>query len=129
MRSGRAAPGASLAEEALRIDRRHAAAARGGDGLAIPMILDVPGGEDARQVGLGGAFLHDQIAALVGVEDVLEELGVRVVADRHEHAAGGDLADLVGLPVPQLRPRDALAGPAQDLLDDAVEAPLDLLVG
>ena len=49
-----------ILQKPLRVDRGHAAAAGGGDRLAVNVILDVAAGEDAGDVGL---------TALVG-EDV-----------------------------------------------------------
>ena len=40
---------ALLAQEPLRVERGRAARAGGGDGLAVDVVLDVAGGEDARR--------------------------------------------------------------------------------
>ena len=74
-------------EVALGVERRHAARAGGGDRLAVDVVLDVAGREDAGDVRLGRAGPRDEVAGLVVVELVEEELRVRVVADRDEEAA------------------------------------------
>ena len=61
---------------------------------------------------------QDEIAVLVHVELPLEEVGVRLVADGHEHAVARDGLDGAGLEVLHARPGDAaLARLADDLLD------------
>ena len=50
------------------------------------MVLHVARGEDALDAGARRAGLGDEVAVLVVVEPVEEELGVRVVADRDEEA-------------------------------------------
>ena len=73
----------------LRIQRGHAARAGTGDGLAIDVILHVPGGEYARDAGGGGiaveAGLGGDIAVFHG-EFASEDVGVGLVADGDEHA-------------------------------------------
>ena len=76
----------SRGEEALGVERAHAARPGRGDRLPVDVILHVADGEDARDVRLGRARLRDQVARLVVVELVEEELRVRVVADRDEQA-------------------------------------------
>ena len=83
-----------LSQEPLCVERRRAAGARGGDCLAVDMVLDVAGGEDARTLRLRRLAPGDQVAVLVVVERVHEELGRRVVADRNEQAVGGVVARL-----------------------------------
>src|SRR5580693_9129563 len=41
-------------QEALSVERRHAAGTGAGDSLAVDMVLHVAGGEDARDAGGGG---------------------------------------------------------------------------
>ena len=88
-------------EEPLGVEGRHAAGARRGDRLAVDVVLHVAGREDARDVRLGRAGLRHEVAVLVVVELVDEELRVRVVADRDEERAGLDLLRLAGLGVAQ----------------------------
>src|SRR5437764_13243074 len=54
---------ALLLEEALRIQRRHAAGARRGDGLAVDVVLHIARCEDARHAG------HRCEAAEAGARD------------------------------------------------------------
>src|SRR5579862_4604568 len=78
----------SVGEEALGVERRHAAGPGGGDGLAVGVVGDVPGGEDSRDVGGCRAWLDQEIAALVEVELPLEQLGVGLVPDGDEQPLG-----------------------------------------
>ena len=57
-------PSGSMRKKPLRLQRRHAAAARGRDGLAPLLVLDVPAGKHARDAGLGGPGLGDDVARL-----------------------------------------------------------------
>ena len=45
-------------EVAIGIQRRHAAGARRGDGLAVDMVRDIAGGEDARHAGRRGVTVE-----------------------------------------------------------------------
>src|SRR4051794_24362045 len=114
-------------EPALGVQGRHRAAARGSDGLAVGVVDDVAGREHALAVGLGRARLGNQVARVVMVELVEEELRVRVVADRDEEPVGREVARLAGVEVAQLdRARLAVVG--QHLIDDVRRHELDLLV-
>src|SRR5581483_9966346 len=81
-------------EQPLGVERRHTAGARRRHRLAIDVILHVAGGEDAADVRLGRAGLRDEIAGVVVVELVDEELRVRVVPDRDEDAVDRELPRL-----------------------------------
>src|SRR6185436_19206946 len=72
-------------EPALRVDRGLAAVARRGDGLAIPVVVDVAGDEDALDPCVS-FIVDDEVALGVDLEPVLERLGVGAVADRDEQA-------------------------------------------
>src|SRR5689334_19985138 len=72
-------------EVVLGVDRRHAAAAGGGDGLAVERIGHVAGGEHARDRGARRAWRDLEIAALVHRHLAGEERGVGLMADRHEY--------------------------------------------
>ena len=114
-------------EPALGVQGGHRARACGRDGLAVGVVDDVAGGEDALAVGLGRAGLRHQVARLVVVELVEEELGVRVVADGDEQAVRRQLARLVGVEVAQ--PHGArLSVLGEHLVDDVRRDELDLLV-
>ena len=111
-------------EVPLGVERAHTARAGGGDGLPVDVVLDVADGEHARDVRLGRAGLRDQVAVLVVLELVDEELRVRVVADRDEEAAGLDLERLARLGVAQ--PDAGHRRVAEHLLDDVRGQELDL---
>ena len=51
-------------QKSLRIDRRHAAAAGGGDRLAVDVILHVAAGEDGGDVGLAAFVGEDGALSL-----------------------------------------------------------------
>ena len=114
-----------LGEQALGVERRHTAGAGGGDRLAVDVILHVAGGEDAVDVRLGRAGRREQVAGLVVVELVDEELRVRVVADRDEDAV--DRLAPTSRPVCDVAQPNALdLAVAEDLVDDGVRQELDL---
>ena len=81
---------------ALGVEGGRAAAAGGGDGLAVGVVDQVAAGEDARQVGQRRAALHQDVALVVEVDLALDQLAARVVADGDEQAGDGDVALLAG---------------------------------
>ena len=70
-------------QPAFRVDRRHAARSRGGDCLAVHVILDVPAGEDALDVR-GRAIVGDQVAGVFHLQLSAEEIRVRAMPDGDE---------------------------------------------
>src|SRR6185312_8081324 len=114
-------------EPALGVQGRHRAAARGGDSLPVRVVDDVAGCEDAFAVRLGRARLRHEIAGLVVVELLEEELRVRVVPDRDEEPVRGHLSRLVRVEVAQAD-RGRLAVLGEHLVDDVRRQELDLLV-
>src|SRR6187551_3348745 len=86
-------------EEALGVERAHAAGPGGCDRLAIRVILDVADGEYAGDVGLGRAWRCDQVTRVVVLELVQEQFRVRVVADRDEEPVGRVVDHLARLDV------------------------------
>ena len=70
-----------LREEAFGIEGGHTPRAGRCDSLAVDVILDVAGGEDAGDVRLRRARLRDEIPGLVVVEPVEEQCRGRVVAE------------------------------------------------
>ena len=76
-----------LFQKALRIERRHAAGAGTRDCLAVDVVLHVAGGEHAGHTGhcrhAGEAALGDEVAVF-HLQLALEDVGVRLVADRDE---------------------------------------------
>ena len=118
-----------LGEEPLCVERGGTSGAGGGHRLPVDVILHVAGREDARDVRLGRLALRDQVAVLVVVEPVDEQLRRRIVADRDEEAVGRVLDRLVGLDVPQQDARQLAGVDPERLLDDERRQDLDLLVG
>src|SRR4051812_25096541 len=132
---GRLAPGCGLGghqmalacgEKPLGVERSHRARAGRRDRLAVDVVLHVADGEHAGDVRLGRVRLRDQVAGVVVVERLEEELRVRVVADRDEEPFGWQLPRLVGLRVAQADARHLQV--AEHLVDDGVRHPLDLVV-
>src|SRR5215210_1425819 len=80
-----------VAQEPLGVERRHAAAPGGGHRLAVGVVHEIARGEDARDTGASGTALHLHVAVLVELDLALHELGVRLMADRHEGAVDLDL--------------------------------------
>src|SRR6201988_4278857 len=115
-------------EKFLRVERGHATAARAGHGLAINVILHVPGGEHSRHAGRGGKTLPTAAGddvAVFHLELPGEELGIRRMPDGDEQAFRGDLAHRAALEISCLHAAHA-ALVAEHFLDDAVEQQRDL---
>src|SRR4051812_21086299 len=104
-----------LGKPALGVERGLAAAAGRGDGLAVGMVHEVPAGEDARDVGAGAGQRHADVALVVGVDDVADERGARVVAHGDEEAGHGQRLLLAGDGVAHPHTLDRRV--AEDLLD------------
>src|SRR5690606_69710 len=115
-------------EVAFGVQGGHAARAGRGHRLAVDGVGDVAGGEHALDAGrrgeAAGAAPDDDVAAL-HVELPLEDAGVRGVADRDEHALHGNLAQLVGLRVPDAHAGHALVV-AEHLVEDVIPQHLDV---
>lgn len=77
-------------EPAFGFDGGCAALAGGRDRLAIDVIGDVAGCEDAGDIR-GRAAPLDQVSVFVGIERTAERCGVRFVPDGDEHAFQGEL--------------------------------------
>ena len=80
-------------EELFRVQRGHAARTGRGDRLAITVILHVPGNEDSGNLRQA-AVRRDEIAVRIHIEFRLEDLAVRIMADRDEHSLNRDFARL-----------------------------------
>jgi len=93
--------GAGVGEVALRVEGAQAPRAGGGDRLAVRVVLDVADSEDSRDVGLGRAGPRHEVAVLVVVEVIDEELRVGIVADRDEEPLRLDVTRLAGVGVEQ----------------------------
>ena len=113
-------------KEALRVERGHTSRAGGGDRLAVGVILHVAGGEHPGHVRLGRPGLRHEVARLVVVELVDEQLRVRVVADRDEDAVDLRLPRVAGRRVAQPHGLDLAV--AEDLFDHRVGDEFDLVV-
>src|SRR5439155_16115633 len=112
-------------EPALGVDRGLAAVTRGGDCLAVAVIVDVAGDEHALDLR-AGLVANEEVALLVDLEPIAEDLRVRPIADRDEQALHVDVPNLVGRRVAEPQPGDLRV--AQDLLDGRIRVDLDLRV-
>src|SRR5207244_5955114 len=72
----------------------HASGPGRGHRLAVDLVHDVAAGEHARHIGPGGPRFDLDIAVRIEVELTLEQLGRRLVADRHERSFDLNPADL-----------------------------------
>src|SRR4051812_13996823 len=115
-----------LGEPALGVDRRGGAGARRGDRLPVDVVDDVATGEHAVDVGAGGGVVDHDVALVVQLQLADEQLGARVVPDRHEDAADRQLLGRAGLDVGQLDAGDG--GVAAHVGDLLAQLPADLLV-
>src|SRR5262249_12235810 len=118
---------AVLYQESLGLDGRHAAGARSGHRLAEDCILHVTAGEDAVDAGAGAPRHCLEVAVVGHLQEILEELRVRLVPDGHEEPAGADDGLLSALAVPHPGPGQPLAV-TQHLLDRDVPHHRDLRV-
>src|ERR687898_1826222 len=116
-------------QEALGVERAHAAGPGRGDGLAVCVILDVADREHAGDVRLRRARLRDQITGVVVLELVQEQRRVRVVADRDEQSVGREVAHLSRLDVLEPHAAELAFLDAEHVDDDIGREELDLLVG
>src|SRR4051794_31282907 len=116
-----------VAQVPLGVQGGLASRAGGGDRLAIRVVDEVAGGEDARPVGARGAPLDDDVALVVGVDLAVDDLRLRLVPDRAERAVHRQLLGLAGLHVAQrgVTQRPGLAG--VELLDDVRGLELEVL--
>ena len=86
-----------FSEEALHLKRGHAAHSGGGHSLAIYVIGDVTGRENARYGGSRRVGLGDNITAIVQIKLILYQFGRWRVADRDEETTYFDFLRLAGL--------------------------------
>src|SRR5271170_3626522 len=85
-------------QELFRIEGGHAAGARGGDGLAVAMILHIARNEYPRYSGQGAMF-GNEVAIAVHLQLAFEHGRVGIVADGHEYAVNCDFASFFRLQV------------------------------
>ena len=116
-----------MGEEPFGVQGRGAAGAGRGDRLAVGVVDEVAAGEDARDVGAGGAALDQHVALGVELDVTLDQLVARVVADGDEQAGDGQLAGLAGDGVAQRDAGELVL--AVDGVDGAVPREADLGVG
>ena len=111
----------------------HAAGAGGGDGLAVAAVLDVSGGEDARDdlsVQRGeDVVLCEDVAVGVEVHHALEGHGVGDVADAEEHGGDGKDVLVAGGGVFQAQAFDVFFFDAEHLFDGGAGEEVDAGVG
>lgn len=86
-------------EVALGLDGGFTTFAGGGDGLAIEVVHDVAGGEEAGGLGCGALSVGLDVAGVVAVDEVACKLAVRHVADGDEGSADVEFAFFVGFEV------------------------------
>src|SRR6266478_4417247 len=89
-----------LFQKLFGIQGGHAAGTRGGDRLAVAMVLHVAGNEYTGNRGQA-AVLGEQVAVGIHFEFSLENNGVRIVADGNEYAVERNLARFLGLLIAQ----------------------------
>jgi hypothetical protein len=109
------------AQEALGIQRGHAAGAGRGDRLAVDLVHHVAAREHAGHAGPRRAGLDLDIMVRIELEMPAEQLGRRVVADRDEAALDIEPRELAGHTCPSQIERDQALGNA------AAATKLDLL--
>src|SRR5512133_3625168 len=109
-------------QPALGVDRGRAAGAGGGHRLPVGVVDDVAGREHAVDAGRGrGRVGRDDVAGLVELDLATEQVGVRGVADGHEHP--GHRQHLLAAVLPVAQP-DPGHGPAAAQPDDG-RAPIE----
>src|SRR5580700_2798010 len=105
-----------LFQELFGIEGGHAAGARGGNGLAVAMVLHIASDEHTGDGGQGAVF-GDEVAVGVHLQLALEDGGVGIVADGDEDAVHGDFADFFRLEIAQARAFHVAFG-TDNLFDD-----------
>src|SRR5688572_10151933 len=93
-------------EPTLCLECCHAAGACGCHRLPVHEVLDIAGREDAWNRRLRRAELRLDVAVVVKLEPLLEQIGVRRVADRDEEPCYLDDALLARLAVSNTDARD-----------------------
>src|SRR3954452_24947204 len=83
-------------DPALGVQRRGTPGAGGGDGLPVGVVDEVTAGEDAGEAGTRAGGVDEDVPTLVEVDLAAEQVGARVVPDREEQAAEGQVALLAG---------------------------------
>ena len=113
-------------QKLFRIDCGHAAGARGGDRLAVAVVLHVAGDKDAGNIR-EAAVLGDQVAVGIHFQFSFEDGRVRIVADSYKNAIERQLAMLFGIGVAQAYALDEPLG-SENLFDDVRRDKFDFFI-
>src|SRR5262245_62055264 len=113
-------------EEALGVDRRHATCAGGGHGLAIARVLRITTSEYSGYARDRRLATGEDVAPIVHLELIAEELRVGLVPDCDEDSVDANVALRAAYRIDQARPRHAtLLRVPEYLLDGRVPNELD----
>lgn len=85
-----------LLQPSLRVEGSHASSSGRGDGLAVPLVLDITGSKDTGDVGLSRAGDGLDVTILVQVQLTLEQGGGGDVANGVEETIDIHRASLFG---------------------------------
>src|SRR5258708_25305972 len=85
----------------LSVKRRGASGAGGGHCLPVMPIDNIARREDTRYRSPCRRLLHEQVAVIIGGKLTLEEIGPRIMTDRHEHPRNGQNALRAGVDIAQ----------------------------
>src|SRR5918994_803840 len=120
--------GGRISQVPLGVERRHAPGPGRGHGLAIGVVDEITGRENAGELGLGRAVLGQHVSVLVRVDLVLDQLGKRRVTDGDERAAGLHLLGLAGLQILQPDRGEPAAVAGDELLDHERRLEVDVVL-
>src|SRR5918994_2647705 len=120
--------GGRVSQVPLGVERRHAPGPRRGHGLAVGVVDEITGRENAGELRLGRAVLGQHVTVLVRVDLVLDQLGKRRVTDGDERAAGSHLLGLAGLDVLQPDRSQSAVAVGDELLDHERGLEIDVLL-
>ncbi len=70
-----------------------------GDGLSVPLILNITGSEDSPYAGLSGSRDGDNVSIRISLELVLDESSGWFMADSVEQAIHGQILLFAGLDI------------------------------
>ena len=91
--------GVVFGDKLFSIQCRHTAHTRAGYGLTVDVIGQITGCKDAGHCRAGAAGFDFDIAAIVHLQRIFDQLVGRGVADGDKDAFGRDFGDLAGLDV------------------------------
>jgi len=98
-----------LLQPSLGIESGHASSTGTGDGLAVPLVLNITGSENTGEVGLGGAGDGLDVTILVQVQLALEQSSSGNVTDGVEQSVDIHGALLLGDGILELEGLEQLA--------------------